>query len=381
VLRLRHFAIFGLLSAFVVATAVAQEKKDPPKDPVKEVKKDDAKKADVKKDEPKKDDVKKDEAKKDDAKKKDEPKKDEPGLAWKFTKDKPFYQKMTTSTEQNIKVMGLDVTQKQDQTFYFKWTPLEEKDGVWQIKQEIEGIKMQIDIAGNPVSFDSTQDNPAGGANTALAEFFKALKGASFTLSFNTKTMKVDKVEGKDEFLKKLATANPALEQILKKILTDDALKQMADPTFGILPPTAKKKDEFWEVPSTLNLGPIGTYSNKYKYTYKGPDEKNKDLDLITVETKLTYAVPTESDPALPFKIKSSTLVSKDGQAPGKILFNTKLGRLESSEIKLAIGGELTIDIGGNSTKVELSQTQTTTLITQGDSLLPKIEKVDPKKQ
>lgn len=369
--RLRYLAIFGLLATFVVASAVAQDKKEP--DP-KEVKKEEPKK-----EEPKKVDPKKEEPKKEEPKKVDPPKNEVPGLAWKFEVNKSFYQKMDTTTEQNIKVMGLDVVQKQEQTFFFKWTPLEQdKDGNWKIKQEIEGIKMKIDIAGNPVSFDSTQENPAAGANTALSEFFKALKGSSFTLTFNSKTLKVDKVDGRKEFIDKLATANQQLQPLLAKILSDDALRQMADPTFGILPPAGKKVKDSWESTSTLNLGPVGTYTNKYKYTWQEQDAKNKDLEVITVETTLSYTAPTESDPALPFKIKSSTLATKPEKDPGKITFNTKLGRLQSSDVKITLSGTLMIEIGGNSTQVELTQNQTTSVVTGDDSFIPK--PMEPKK-
>ena len=83
--------------------------------------------------------------------------------------------------------------------FGFRVPIVVDKDGVkWEIKQQIEGIQMKIDIAGNPVSYDSTQENPASGANTALSEFFKGLKDAAFTLTLNTKTGKVEKVEGRD---------------------------------------------------------------------------------------------------------------------------------------------------------------------------------------
>ena len=63
---------------------------------------------------------------------KSEPAGDKVDIKWKFEKDKPFYQEMTTKTTQDMKVMGMDVNQKQDQTFYFSWTLKDEdKDRTW----------------------------------------------------------------------------------------------------------------------------------------------------------------------------------------------------------------------------------------------------------
>src|SRR5258707_14658219 len=91
--------------------------------------------------------------KKADEKKADDKKVDAPAAAgdtvdlkWKFEKGKSFYQELTTDTKQTMKVMGMDITQNQKQTFYFSWTPKEEdKDHNWTITQKIEGIKMDID--------------------------------------------------------------------------------------------------------------------------------------------------------------------------------------------------------------------------------------------
>ena len=81
--RLRLLAAFGL--AFVlIATTVAQEKKDSVPAPKKE----DDKKA---------------------APPVVPPAVADAGLAWRFTKDVPFYQELTTTTIQNIKVQGLKV--------------------------------------------------------------------------------------------------------------------------------------------------------------------------------------------------------------------------------------------------------------------------------
>ena len=75
--------------------------------------------------------------------------------------------------------MGMEVKQKQEQTFYFSWTLKDEdKDKKQIVVQKIEGVKLTIQIAGNPITlrFDEPDD-----ANNALAEFFKALVGTEFT--------------------------------------------------------------------------------------------------------------------------------------------------------------------------------------------------------
>src|SRR5262249_3869775 len=158
----------------------AQEKKDqpPPDKDKKEAKAEDPKKDVGKKDEGKKDEGKKDEGKKDEGKKDATSPAGENPLACKFEKDKPIYQKMSTKTIQNIKVQGLDVGQNQEQPFFFKFEPIKQDGDKWVVKQTIEGVQMKIDIAGNPVSYDSTNESAAAGTNTALSDFFKALKGS-----------------------------------------------------------------------------------------------------------------------------------------------------------------------------------------------------------
>src|SRR5438067_771225 len=87
-------------------------------------------------------------------------------LQWKFEKGKSFFQELSTDTKQSMKIMGMDIAQSQKQTFYFSWTPKEEdKDHNWTIKQRIEGVKIDVDIAGNKVAFDSTK---GAGVNNPL---------------------------------------------------------------------------------------------------------------------------------------------------------------------------------------------------------------------
>lgn len=277
-------------------------------------------------------------------------------LKWTFEKDKPFYQEMNTKTKQTMKIMGMDnITQNQDQTFIFSWTPVEQdKEGNWKVKQKIVGVKMDIEIGGNKINYDST--NPSASAsNNPLADFFKALVDSEFTLTISPK-MEVTKIEGRDEFVNRLVKANPQMESLLKQILSEDALKQMADPAFAAVPPKPVKVGESWEKPTKLNMGPIGTYDSTYKYTYEGKEGK---LDKIKVETKLDYKPPDASAAGqLPFKIKAAKLESKN--ATGTIKFDNEKHRVDSADMKLTLEGKLTIEIGGMATDVDLTQEQQT---------------------
>lgn len=291
----------------------------------------------------------------------------------KLEKDKPFFQEMKTEVTQSIKVQGgSDLTQKHDQTFLFKWLPTAQTGDKWTVKQTIEGVKMTIDIAGNKVEYDSTRPGDAG-TNPGLSDFFSKLVGSDFTVTLG-KGMTVEKVDGKDEFLKKLGGINQQMEALLKKMLTEEAMKQMSDPSFGLTPPAEKAVGESWEKKTTLALGPIGSYDMTTKYTYKGKDQAKKDLDRIEVSTSLQYKAPTDQAEGLLFKIKGGTLTTAEPTPQDKssyVLFNPKTGKIEESQIHVKMKGNLNVAIGGTDTTIDLNQEQTTTVKTADKSFLP----------
>src|SRR5260370_33244400 len=86
-------------------------------------------------------------------------------LEWKFEKGKTFYQEMTTKTKQTMKIMAMDnITQNHDQTFIFSWTPVDQdNDKNWIVSQKIDGVKMDIDIGGNKITYDATSSTPHAG--------------------------------------------------------------------------------------------------------------------------------------------------------------------------------------------------------------------------
>jgi RNA polymerase sigma factor (sigma-70 family) len=287
-------------------------------------------------------------------------------LRWDLQVGRTFYSTLTTVTKQTMQVMGNEITQNQKQTFIFSWTPLERKNGNWVIKQKIEGVKMDVEIGGNTMTFDSTNPQAAAGP---LTDFFKALVDAEFTITLNPK-LEVIETKGRKALLDKLSKANPQMQPLLEQILSEKALKQMADPMFLFLrmelrkdPPPLAKGDT-WRRQSELDMGPIGKYDTTYQYTYEGKDGM---LDKIKVESKLRYKAPGENAPGgLPYKIKSADLKSKDGT--GTLWFDDARGRLDHSEMTQKLDGTLGIEIGGMTTEVKLQQEIQTTIRVRDDN-------------
>jgi Family of unknown function (DUF6263) len=290
---------------------------------------------------------------------------------WKAFDDikKPFYQEMTTKTNQSMKVSGMEVIQDQSQTFYVEWMPLEydKEKKTWKVDYSIIGVKMDIKIGGNNISYDSTAKEPA--PDNPLTQFFKALVGAKFTftiLNDPNEGPKIIKVDGLSSFVQKLAQTNESLKGLLETILSEEALKQMSNPTFAAFPRTEKEfKEGKWENDVTMSMGPIGSYKTKYTYALrKGADNK------VDVTGSMAYTAPKGNDATgLPFTIKSGTLTAD--KISGTITLDPKNGRIADSTMDMVLTGNLQIEIAGMDTKVDLTQKQTSTLKTMDTNPVP----------
>jgi hypothetical protein len=293
---------------------------------------------------------------------------DDKGVEWKaFDKGSVFYQVLTTKTVQTMKVQQMDVKQEQNQVFYIKWTGHDKVEGNWVVSQQIIGVKMDIDIGGNKISYDSTDEKAP---KNPMSDFFEALTKPGAELKFHIKPgdFKVQKIEGREEFIKKLSSTNPQIDALLKSILSESALKQMAEPTWAAFPneeakkSEAYKKNKSWDASSTLNLGPIGIYTFKNTYTWG-------DKEKIKIESKLEYKEQTDPKmkEGLPFTIKAGRL---DGKTKGEsyAIFDKDKGRFKESKIDMELKGQLKIDIGGMETTVDLDQTQVSSVESRDDN-------------
>lgn len=300
---------------------------------------------------------KKEDEKKADKKEEKAAQKDEggQGVTLKFTAfdpdSKPFYQLLETKTKQTMKVMGQEIVQVQDQTFVVKWTPQKKDDkGNYKVEQNIVGVKMNIDIGGNKISYDSTQKNP----KNPMTDFFDQLLKQKLTFHISPK-LEVTEVEGRDEFIKSLGETNPQMTTLLKTILSQEALTKMAEPTWWALPDGSVAKGKTWTKESDLKLGPIGSYHTVFHFSFEGPE--GKDKHKIGIKTDLAYTTPSEKESAgLPFVIKEGKLASKSSS--GEAIFDQGKGRFESSKMDMKLEGTLTIAVGNMNTEITLNQDQ-----------------------
>lgn len=280
-------------------------------------------------------------------------------------KDNVFYQELTTDTKQSMKVMGQEVKQDQKQTFYIEWKVGEPKGDDWIVNQKIIGVKMNINIGGNTIAYDSTDEKAP---KNPMTEFFEALKQADLKLTINSKTLEVTKIEGAETLIDKLSSTNPQLQPLLKSILSNEALKQMAEPTWGAVPTKAVQKGSTWDKKYSLDLGGIGTYDTKYTYTVASDDAK---VGKVDIKADLTYKAPGDRR-NLPFEIKSADLTGKTTGDKNEAIFNKEKGLIESSSVSMELKGKMDIVISGQTTTVELNQTQTSTVSTSDANPLAK---------
>jgi hypothetical protein len=303
-------------------------------------------------------DKKADEKDKKDKKADDKDKKPDPvkaGDAPKFTAfgpdSKEFWQEVTTETTQDMKVAGQDVRQQQKQTFYIKWKPLPMKDKDFVVEQQVVAIKMNIDIGGNKIAFDSTVP-AAKQAKNPMTDFFNALMNQKLKFTISP-TMEVKEIEGRTEFIKSLSDTNPAIKTLLDTIMSDAALKKMAEPTWWAVPQKTGAGDK-WDGKSKLDLGPIGTYDTTFNFTYEG---STNNVDKVKIDADLKYTAPPKDKTGLPFIIKEATLAGKS--TSGEAYFDRAKGRIEKSKLVMKIEGDLNIEVGNVVTAINLKQEQT----------------------
>src|SRR5262249_21328175 len=143
------------------------------------------------------------------------------------------------------------------------------------------------------------------------------------------------------------------------KVLSEQALKRMVEDAFGPLMGPARPGDS-WITRRQVDMGRAGTYQKQLRCTYEG---KEDNLDKIPARVTTEYIPPGEQRGVerLPSSIQKENL---SGSGTGFLYFDRTKGRLTSSVISVTWGGTLGMEIGGQTMRVDLLQTEQTSVRT-----------------
>jgi Family of unknown function (DUF6263) len=160
---------------------------------------------------------------------------------------------------------------------------------------------------------------------------------------------KISKIDGREQLVTKLVEIAPTISGVVRQVLSESALREMAETPFAGLPQDPVEPGDTWRRTSKLDLGPIGTYEAKHKYTYEGTDGK---LDKIKLRSTLEFQPPAEGGEGAPFKIKKAAVNSDGG---GVMLFDRAQGRVVSLEFTQKVEGAATVvDASNHQVQVDL---------------------------
>jgi hypothetical protein len=257
-------------------------------------------------------------------------------LALKFKEGDTFYVETTNITKQTMDFAGMKQDSDSESTTVTRFKVLKVDKDATVIEQKIESIK-----------------NKNSGGLPGADKIMESMKGQVFKLTLNDKG-DVTKLEGYEEFMKKLGSDNDVTAKLLKSFMSEETLRVSAEESFAFLPDKPVNKGDTWKRTQSVPLGPLGGLKGETTYTFKGT---GKDGEEISYDQTLAYSPPKEDDSGLPFKISKGEM--KAEKATGTMVFDASKGRLVRGESTMKLKGSLTFEVAGTATTLNLEMQQT----------------------
>jgi hypothetical protein len=264
-------------------------------------------------------------------------------LEWKFKEGDKFFVESTIAQKGTVTIQKDKSEQDVVSTTVSSFTVQKPAGGNFVLEQKIE---------------DVTVKTGSGAVAGSLATLAQKLKGATFKITLSPDGQ-ITQFEGYNDALKKVFGDNENALKFIRSTITEESLREAAGEVFVPLPKSAVSRGQTWSRTKKLLLGPLGSFEARNTYRYGG---KDKEGDLITVTSELTYTPPAKAEAGLPFKITGGRIQSD--RATGTIIFDAAAGRLVRSERNVHFKGPLTLEMGQakNTMQTDLSQKVTVRL-------------------
>lgn len=259
-------------------------------------------------------------------------------IAYKFDKDKHYQYRISSFThdEQTIQ-MDSSVTQKIDRNLTYiidTYLTNEEKDGVKIMDFEIKSIKLDENVNGKQISFQSGSKMDSTD-KIKFAEFY-ALLNNPFGIRLGSnggviEIFKVDKIV--DKYVGVLNSKTPVTaiqKEQLKNRLTEGILKPMAAQVFREMPDKSLAKDSTWNKQQPPDQYLVFKINNSDVYKVDGIGTYNNDK-LAVIDAGMKSDIEGQTD-LVQNKI-SYHFQKPQTSTNGKIYFNLSKGCIQKSKV------------------------------------------------
>jgi Family of unknown function (DUF6263) len=244
-------------------------------------------------------------------------------LRWKFQSGETLRYTMVQDQKQGLKAMGQEFKTNLTQTVDLHWSVKNvSSDGVAEMSQTIDRVRMKVDGPGGAFEFDSqTGKVPEGPVATLLAPLLKSLVGAEFTLKMTARG-ELNDIKVPPKLVESLRQANPAATA--GGMFSEEGLKSLIGQSSLALPPDPLDRGKTWSSPTRLPVPMLGTMVMDKTYTYNGVDPGDAGLVKIALDTKVSLEPAADSNVAV--KITSH-------EGTGDFSFDPKAGRMVTSKV------------------------------------------------
>jgi hypothetical protein len=189
-------------------------------------------------------------------------------IKWTVGKKYSLHMELNQSTKTDVPNQPQPVVQEVKLAQDFDISALKELDnGGRQLELEFENETMDVSQGGRSVlNFDSVQ-SPAQDTNNPVAPMLRAMIGARIQY-FTDADGKVEKMEGVDELMNRIAaTENPQQQMMFKQMFSEEAFKQYAS-FADAMPDHPVNIDDSWPLKKDVSTS-IGVVTVDMKYTFK----------------------------------------------------------------------------------------------------------------
>ncbi|VTR99117.1 Uncharacterized protein OS=Niabella soli DSM 19437 GN=NIASO_09635 PE=4 SV=1 [Gemmata massiliana] len=261
-------------------------------------------------------------------------------LKWSLKDGDKFYASTSQELNQTIKVMGQTVDQKMTTTTVARFDVKSAKTGALEVQMTYTQVQIKMN---GPLA-------AAGAGANALTDRFK---GATLTATFD-KNFEITKLDGYDKFLDKLSDGDEMMRKVFETMMPENAVRVMFSQVLVPAPSDKVNTGHKWSRTDKVPLPGLGDLTNKTQFTL---DSVKNDVATIKTTADVTFKAAGGGG-ALPFKITKADL--KSDEVKGTILFDTKGGRLKSSDATMKLKGSMTIEVQNMEIEAELEQKMVT---------------------